>query len=58
MSSLNRALGKEHWYVFRTESVFFQGEEIAGKDGKLLTLLLTPCCFKNVLELGRVFNSC
>lgn len=27
------------------QSVFFQGEEIAGRDGKLLTLLLTPRCF-------------
>lgn len=36
MSSLNSALWKEHWYVFRSEAVFFQGEEIAGRDGKLL----------------------
>lgn len=56
--SFNRALQKEHWYVFRTESVFFQEEEIVGRDGKLLALLLTRCCLENELDLGRGFDSC
>lgn len=40
------------------EPVFFQGEEVVGRDGKLLALLLTHRCFENMLDLGRGFDSC